>query len=186
MDKVIDNYELYTVNEQGQIYSLRSKKYLKPNITRTGYHTVELFDVKGKSKRLLVHRLVANAFIPNPNNYPQVNHKDENKANNNANNLEWCTAKYNMRYGKGAKERHSKIDYHTDKMNAARRKNAEKTRKPVLQFTKDGQFVARYNSGAEASRSTGVSHSHLLECCNNYRYKTVGNFIWKYDNKKEE
>ena len=177
----IKGYERYTIDERGCVYSLISERYLKPNITKSGYCSVELFDKNGKSKRLLIHRLVAAAFIPNPNNYTEVNHKDENPSNNHVDNLEWCTHLYNMRYGNGAKIRHSKIDYHSEKMNEARRRNTVKTRKPVLQFTRNGEFISRYDSGLEASKATGVSHSHILECCNGKRYKTVGGFIWKFD-----
>ena len=136
------------------MYSLRSEKYLKPNMSKSGYLSVELFDENGKSKRLLIHRLVAMAYIPNPENLPQVNHIDENPLNNAVSNLEWCTAKYNMNYGNGAKT--------------------------VLQYSRNGEFIARYNSAAEASRKTGANHSHIIECCNGKRYKTVNNFIWKF------
>lgn len=177
----IQGYERYTVDERGRVYSLISERYLKPNITKSGYCSVELFDNNGKSKRLLIHRLVATAFIPNPNNYNEVNHKDENPSNNHVDNLEWCTHKYNMNYGNGAKTRHSKINYHSEKMKAAQRRNGIKTRKPVLQFTKDGNFIMRYDSALEASKATGANYSHIGECCNGKRYKTVGGFIWKFD-----
>ena len=99
------DYPNYTVCEDGRIYSLLSNKYLKQSKNNSGYMTVELFNKNG-SKRLLVHRVVAMAYIPNPFGFPQVNHKDENKLNNCVENLEWCTAKYNMNYGNGAKTRH--------------------------------------------------------------------------------
>jgi len=60
---------------------------------------IELTDRDGDRKKFPVHRLVASTFIPNPNNYPQINHKDEDKTNNSISNLEWCTAKYNINYG---------------------------------------------------------------------------------------
>lgn len=64
-----------------------------------GYRRIDLYNGRGVAKRYFVHRLVAEAFIPNPNNYPQINHKDENKSNNSADNLEWCTVSYNNTYG---------------------------------------------------------------------------------------
>ena len=162
------------------MYSLRSEKYLKPNMSKSGYLSVELFDENGKSKRLLIHRLVAMAYIPNPENLPQVNHIDENPLNNAVSNLEWCTAKYNMNYGNGAKTRHSKIDYITESRKTTARINGAKQSKTVLQYSRNGEFIARYNSAAEASRKTGANHSHIIECCNGKRYKTVNNFIWKF------
>ena len=162
------------------MYSLRSEKYLKQNTSKSGYLSVELFDENGKSKRLLIHRLVAMAYIPNPENLPQVNHIDENPLNNAVSNLEWCTAKYNMNYGNGAKTRHSKIDYTTESRKTTARINGTKQSKTVLQYSRNGEFIARYNSAAEASRKTGANHSHIIECCNGKRYKTVNNFIWKF------
>lgn len=179
MFKPIKDYEDYLVNENGQVFSKKSNRFLKP--LKQTYLTVELFNDKG-SKRFLVHRLVAQTFIPNPDNLPQVNHKDENKHNNNVGNLEWCTAKYNMNYGEGAKTRHTIIDYSKSIYKENAIKNGRKVSRPVLQFTKDGEFIARYNSAKEAHRETGANHSHILECCAGKRYKTVNGFIWKYDN----
>ena len=97
--KDVVGYEgLYTVSEDGRIYSHISNKFLKPNVTKCGYATVQLFKNK-TGKRLLIHRLVAQAFIPNPENKEQVNHKDENKLNNQISNLEWNSRKENMNYG---------------------------------------------------------------------------------------
>jgi hypothetical protein len=95
--KDIKGYDGYQVSNTGKVYSLKSKKILSQNLlntyfgSRPGYYHVMLF-VNGKKKNVLVHRLVAEAFIPNPENKPQVHHKDHNPHNNNANNLEWVTA----------------------------------------------------------------------------------------------
>lgn len=98
--KDIPHYEgLYQVSNLGNIYSVRYGKRLKPVIMNNGYCAVTLRNIYGKQKIELIHRLVALSFLPNPNQYPQVNHKDENKANNKVSNLEWCTAKYNYSYG---------------------------------------------------------------------------------------
>ena len=102
--KDIPGYEgLYQVSNTGKVRSLNYRgtgqtKILKQNITRYGYKTLALCK-NGKDKRYFVHRLVAEAFIPNPNNLPYVNHKDEDKTNNAVWNLEWCTHEYNMNYG---------------------------------------------------------------------------------------
>ena len=172
---------LYQVSNTGKIRSLyRYKKELKPNITKNGYATVELFKNK-KSKRLLIHRLVAFAFIENPSNLPQVNHIDENKLNNHVENLEWLTAKENMNYGTRKERQIANTDFSKNiyKQNAI--KNGKIVSKPVLQFDKNGNLVDRYESGKQASVMTNISHSHILECCAGKRYKTVGGYIWKYE-----
>lgn len=179
----VNGYERYTVNERGRIYSLISNRYLKPHIENTGYCSVELFGKNGKSKRLLIHRLVAAAFIPNPNNYTEINHKDENPLNNHVDNLEWCDHKYNMNFGTLQERKRKSLTefYKSERIKETARKNGAKRSKAVLQFTKNGDFIARYNSGVEASKATGADHSHILECCNVKRYKTVGGFIWKFE-----
>ena len=100
--KDIKGYEgKYQISNLGRVKSLgnlqtKKEKLLKTNI-RNGYYTAYLYK-NNEKKSLLCHRLVAEAFIPNPDNLPQVNHKDENKLNNRVDNLEWCTIKYNINY----------------------------------------------------------------------------------------
>ena len=95
---------LYKVSNKGQVKRLgctnscNNERLLKPEIMKHGYQRYKLCD-SGKTQKILAHRLVAEAFIPNPNNYPEVNHKDENPSNNCVENLEWCNHAYNMNYG---------------------------------------------------------------------------------------
>lgn len=141
---------------------LRKGNILKQYTDSGGYKYVNLHK-DGKRKIYLVHRLVADAFIPNPNNYPCVNHKDENKTNNRVDNLEFCTQKYNTNYGTCIQRR------------------AEKKSKPVLQYTKDGKFVNEYPSMIEAERHTGIFSVHISKCCNNKpHHRSAGGFIWKF------
>ena len=94
-------YEGYLVNADGDVLSIKGKEpILLSPFLRHGYQRVTLFE-NGKKFNVSVHRLVAIAFIdnPDPNTYTEVNHKDENKTNNNVNNLEWCTHLYNLNYG---------------------------------------------------------------------------------------
>lgn len=180
----IVGYEgLYEVSDRGNIRSLfRYKKQLKPSEGNNGYLSVELFKNK-QGKRFSIHRLVAMAFIPNPENFPQINHKDENKHNNCADNLEWCSAQYNMNFGVGGKTRHLKIDYSKPVYAENARKNAIKQSRPVEQFEKNGEFIQSFSSGKAASIATGINHSHIMECCSE-KLKTAGGFVWKY--RKEE
>lgn len=162
----IAGYEsLYQVSNKGRIKSLiahngTKERILKPHTIGHGYLNVDLCK-NGHLKKNLVHRLVAQAFIENPGNLPQVNHKDENKLNNHADNLEWCTAKYNMNYGD------------------APQKRAEKRSKQVLQLNKDGQFVAQYCSLHDAERKTGIGISQICMVCKGKRI-LAGGYMWKY------
>lgn len=99
--KDIKGYEgLYQISNTGKVKGLKRNKVLKPILQRSGYYYVDL-----QRKRRLVHRLVAEAFIDNPDNLPEVNHKDEDKVNNSVENLEWCDSKYNANYGTRNKRR---------------------------------------------------------------------------------
>lgn len=105
-------------------------------------------------------------FLNNPNNYDQVNHKDEDKLNNCVDNLEWCDAKYNVNYGTG------------------KYRKTLSRRIPVLQFTLDGVFIREHDSATEAAYSLGLKQFYardILRACSG-RYKTVKNFIWKFKN----
>jgi len=175
----ISGYEgLYSVSSSGQIYSHLRKKLLKLSPVSTGYHSVELYK-NGFGKRLLVHRLVALAFIANPQNKPQINHVDENKTNNNICNLEWVTAKENMNHGEAAKTRHSKIDYSKEVFKINAKINGKKVAKPVVQLCNSGNVVKVFESAAEAKRVLGINASHISETCTGKR-KSAGGFDWKF------
>lgn len=162
--KDIEGYEgLYQVSNIGRVKSVRKNIILKSQIASNGYERVVL-SVNNISKDYSVHRLVATAFISNPNNYPIVNHKDENRTNNCVGNLEWCTQKYNVNYGTGNKRR------------------ARSQSKKVLQFKPDGTFVKEWESIREIERMTGYSSGYISACCRNIR-KTAYGYLWKY--KKE-
>ena len=121
------------------------------------------------SKILMIHRLVAKAFVPNPHNLPQVNHKDENKDNNNADNLEWCTATYNLNYGT-----------HNEMVSKSNINNPKISRK-VLQFDLDGRFLKEWESTMEIQRQLGFPSTHISACCLGKKYhKTSGGYIWRY------
>ena len=111
--------------------------------------------------QLLVHRIVATAFMPNPNNYPVVNHKDENPTNNNVENLEWCTQKYNMNYRTCA-----------NRIGLANSKR-------VTMFSKSHEKIETFKSIIDAERKTGISNGSIGDCLHGRR-KTAGGYIWEY------
>ena len=148
----------YSVTESGQVYSHKSNKFIKAHDNGHGYMEVCLC-VDGKPFHKYVHRIVAEAFVLNPDNLPEVNHKDENRANNHAGNLEWCTAKYNKNYGGRAK-----------KFSISRGT-------PVMCVETNQVF----HGIREAARATGLNASSIAACCTGYRNtKTTGGFRWKY------
>lgn len=156
---------------------LRKCKLLKQADDGNCYKFVCL-QKNGKRKIYKVHRLVAEAFIPNPNNYQCVNHIDEDKHNNCVDNLEWCTQKYNCNYGTRT-ERGAKA-----------RINHPSFSRPILQFTLDGKFIKEYPSAREAERHTGISFVSISACCigkklkdgRGYYYtrKSAGGFLWRF------
>ncbi len=160
----VKGYEgLYEVSNLGNLRSLdymhtKLKKIMKPREIK-GYLIAHLCK-DGKTQNIAVHRLVAEAFLPNWFDEPQVNHKDENKKNNNVDNLEWCSAKYNSNYG----TRNSRL--------------TKRISKPVLQFTKTGEFVKEWPSTMEAGRN-GYCQSSVADCCRGEMKHHKG-YIWKY------
>ena len=104
--KDIKEYEgLYKISNIGNVYSVKRKKVMSPRYNKARGYLDVLLTRNKKRKRFYIHRLVAKEFILNPNNYPIINHKDENKLNNNMENLEWCTVKYNNNYGNAKEKR---------------------------------------------------------------------------------
>lgn len=149
----IKDYPDYQVSNMGRVKSLgnnktRKEKILKLQSDKDGYVIVGL-----NSKTFKVHRLVAQAFIPNPNNYPVVNHKNEIKDDNRVENLEWCSIAYNNTYN-------NKI---------------AKCYKPVLQYSVDGKLIRKLDSLKEF----GKPHSAISNCLSGRRKSAYG-YIWRY------
>ena len=171
------------VSSDGKVKSLfRYKKILKPNRMNNGYLGVELFKDK-QSKRLLIHRLVAEAFIPNPHNLPCINRIDENKENkenNNVHNLEWCTHKYNSNYGNCQKKKVNSINYKNPIYKETAFRASMISRKPILQFTKSGLFLKRYESIKQASEALNINAARISEVAKEKR-KSTGWYAWKFE-----
>lgn len=134
------------------------ERILKPCV-RHGYKHIVL-SKNGKFTTGHIHRLVAEAFIPNPNNLPCVNHKDENPSNNCVDNLEWCTRAYNNSY------------------NHLRERAAIAKRKPILQFDLNGNFIREWAHAREAAETLGLNKRAIYGACTG-RLKTSGGFVWK-------
>lgn len=165
---------LYQISNLGRVKSFRKplklncpdEYILKNYVANHGYVQVTLY-AKNKREKRLVHRMVAEAFIPNPNNFPQVNHKDENIMNNCVDNLEWCTARYNNEFG-----------------TAQLRMSITKGRM-IDQFLPTGEFIARYSSLSVASKITGHSIAQIKHSCYGNAIKG-GNYVWKYVDEHEK
>lgn len=160
----IEGYEGYMVSSDGRIYSRKRKIIMRQVTARNGYKRISL--KRGQS--VAVHRLVAKAFIPNPNNYPEINHIDENKINNSVDNLEWCTRKYNVNYGSCKRKRVLNTDWE---------KMASKLRKPVRRISADGKITI-FRSMKEAEKETGVKNGNISKCCRG-AVRTAGGCRWE-------
>ena len=175
--KDIKGYEgIYAVTEDGQVWSYIKNKFLRP--TGKTYKGVCLCK-DGKHTTYYVHRLVAEAYLPNPNNLPQVNHKDENPTNNHVNNLEWCDRFYNMNYGT-VKQRLADMRKGTtlsdEYKSAIKHTCTEKYGIPVICV----ELNKVYSSIADATRETGF---RWISACLHGRQKTAGGYHWRYANE---
>jgi hypothetical protein len=170
--KDIKGYEgLYKISNSGRVKRLgkwvnagngyyAKEKILKNYKKDNGYLVVGL-TINSKEKRFYIHRLVSQAFIPNPNNYPCVNHKDETRDNNNIDNLEWCTYEYNINYG------------------SRREKFCKAMSKAIYQYTKNMGFIKKWESGKECKRN-GLTSDIITKCCKGEQ-KFYRNCIWSYN-----
>lgn len=167
--KDIQGYEgKYQISNKGNVKSLnyRNSGYsqnLVPKTNNSGRLWVELA-LDGDKKPMLIHRLVAMAFIPNPHNYPQINHKDENVTNNRAENLEWCTGEYNVKYF---------LDRHTQRGRPVRLNS------PILQIDTEGNILKRWDNVTAIKNAKGFSAWSICECCKGNRKSAYG-FKWQY------
>lgn len=184
----IPTFNDYYITDAGDILSFKHIK-TSPNgrkmskiINKLGYERVCLMQDK-KLKHILVHRLVAETFIPDKTTFKsmpdenrneidldklEINHKDENKLNNHVSNLEWCTHRYNSNYG----TRTARIIP----------KTIDKTRTPVDQYDDDGVLIKEWYSTNEAARTLGIIQQNITRCCQGKRYH-AGGYVWKYHNK---
>lgn len=148
--------EKYQVSNLGRVWSVKRQNYLTPHIHTKGYLQVTMMAKNGKRKQEFIHRLVALAFIDNPNNLPQVNHKDENKTNNTVENLEWMTCKDNINYGS-----------HNERV-------SNSNKQPVRCIELDKVFESK----TQASNETNISIASISRVCSG-KQKTAGGYHWE-------
>lgn len=145
---------IYQISDFGRIKNSKTNKILSPSKSGEYLH---IWLSYGINKEFLIHRLVAESFIPNPYGFKCVNHKDENKLNNRVDNLEWCTYQYNVGYGKGALARNSRI----------------------IQYDMGGNAINIWESAKDAADSLEINYQGISACCRNLR-KSCGGFLWSY------
>lgn len=172
----IEGFPNYRISSNGRIKSLNynktgCEKILTPHRLNNGYLGINLYDSSRKSRILLIHRLVAIAFIPNPNGYKIINHKDESRDNNSVGNLEWCNHKYNLNYG----NRNSKL--------SSKLCNNPLISTPVLQYSTSEELIKEFPSLSEAVRhlncpNRGSAIKNILRSCNNENATAYG-YKWK-------
>ena len=178
------NYEgLYEVSNMGRVKSVERtarngrgyrtvvERILKPGKNSKGYLYVHLCK-DGKIKKYYVHRLVATAFLENQEGYTEVNHINEDKSDNRADNLEFCSKSYNNNYG----TRNKRI--------AEKLRNDPKRSKPVIAIDKRTGLILKFVSAMEAERETGISNSNIIQCCKGKR-NSCGGFYWMYTNSND-
>jgi hypothetical protein len=170
LERVIE-YKLKT--KSGTIIKKRSfkkSKKLKTHINDVGYYTTD-FQVNGIKQTVCIHRLIAEAFIPNPENKPTVNHKDGIKTNNYIDNLEWATYSENNQHAVDTGLRQSPW---TGKFGADNPRS-----KPVIQYDKAYNKINEFANAREAQRITGIGYKHISDCCLGNR-STTGGYKWEY------
>lgn len=150
------------INGKNQFCNFKCKKIIKGKIMKSKLTKDEYYEIglnkNGKTKCVRTHRLIAMTFIPNPNNYPVINHINHNRLDNRVSNLEWCTVWYNNRYSKARK---------------------------VVQLDKNYNLIKVWECMSDAYRELGINVSNISNCCINKKYKT-GNCYWRYFEEYQE
>lgn len=179
--KDIDGYPNYQVSNMGRVKSLNYKrtgkeKILKLNKHKFGYFMVSLRK-NGITSKICVHRLVAKAFIPNPENKPEIDHINTNQSDNRVENLRWVTSKENS-------NNPITIKHCSDTRKTMIGSKHPKS-KPIIQLTLNGEFVRKWDSATQVSKKLTYSQDSIWKCCKRKR-KTAYNYIWGYADDYEQ
>lgn len=171
--KPIEDFkDKYEISNLGKVRNIQTNYIYKFTNKKGDYFTLILYD-KTHKRTTRVHREVAKAFIPNPHNYNEINHKDLNKQNNCVNNLEWCTRSYNVIHG---------IKNGANTMSGLNKYNKNKSYEKygyIYQFSKNGEYIDKYYSALSASIKTGICHRNILQCINHQQGRTqAGGYKW--------
>ena len=151
--KPVVGFEHYSISSKGRLRNPFGK-LMSPNLNYKGYLIARLYPYGGGSpKQLSYHRMVAEAFIDNPYNKPQINHKDHNKSNNCVDNLEWCDNQYNQRYSHAL---------------------------TIIQYDLNGNFITQWNAISDASKALNIPTTNISKCCKG-QISTINGFIFLYD-----
>lgn len=157
--KYLENYE---ITRNGKCINKKTKKVKDTFVSNTGYERVSLW-INGNHKNMSIHRMVAETYIPNPNNYKCINHIDGNKLNNNVNNLEWCNASQNMKHA----YKNNMINPLTTKVN---------------QYSKDMKLIKKWNSIIDVEKELKINHANIITVCKqNTNRKYAGGYVWRYE-----
>lgn len=159
--RVVKEYDRYEVNQLGEIRHRQRKKVLTPRYNKGGYGYVN-FNINGHRTNFAIHRIVANAFIPNPEHKLEVNHIDGNTKNNRADNLEWATSSENKIHAYKKEENHNVRG------------------KRIIQYDLQGNYLATYSTIMAAAKAVGVTKGAISHCCCGVS-KSSGGYIWKID-----
>lgn len=178
--KSIKNYPHYKISKDGEIYSthLSTTPKVKKSVKykKSGYMYNELTNSEGR-KKFLVHRLVAETYIPNPNNLTQVNHKNGVRTDNRLENLEWVSCSDNHKHAFRV------LGKKANKTNLGNTGGKSASAKVVLQYDKEGNFIAEYAATTEAAEILNISAKTISKCALG-NLKTYKGFIWKYKETK--
>lgn len=165
-------YEVSNLGNVRSVTRVKKGKQLKPIERRHGYLAVQLHGKGGNErgfKAFSIHRLVAEAFISNPNNYPEVNHIDEDKSNNRVDNLEWVTHKQNMNSGTIIESFEGRKSHRA---------------KPIIQYDREGNMIAEFDSASDAGKKLGIDYRNIQNSL--YKGQMAYGYYWKFKYTKEQ
>ncbi len=163
--RILERNPNYAVSKDGRVLSIRRRKVLTPKQNWDGYQRVQLWD-RGKCEFVSIHRLIAEAFLSNPEKKPLINHKNGDKSDNRIENLEWCTQQENIAHAweSGLSKTH-----------------LNRAGKPVKQLTREGALIRVFPSQMEVERVLGISHVNVSYACKHKA--TAGGFRWEFTNQ---